>query len=273
VRGADNRLRAGLRLAGVGIHLLAGVATTAFVFPFCATPRRLRLRQRWSQRLLRLLGVRLRARGVRPPPGRLLVANHLSWLDIYVINALVPAAFVSKAEVRDWPLIGWLAARSDTLFMARGNGRAARETADRMATLLRAGEMPLVVFPEGTTGDGSRVLPFRAALLQAALAAGSPLQPLAIAYADPDGAPSQAARYDGEVTLWQSLRRLAAAPATVARIQVLPEIDGAAGDRRRLAALARAAIAAQLPAMGGAYTETEPASAPGAGPPAEATSR
>src|SRR5512143_1199329 len=113
----DTRLRAtpkplrAMRLAQVGLHLLYGAATVAAVYPFVTSHRRRRLKQRWSRQLLNILGVRLEQHGVAPVPASLVVANHVSWLDIFVINAICPAAFVSKDDVRHWPLIGWLAAR------------------------------------------------------------------------------------------------------------------------------------------------------------------
>src|SRR5690606_13991462 len=107
------RLWRRLRLS---LHLLAGLATVITRFPFAGVATRRGLRQRWSRRLLAILGIELRASGDDIAPGTLLVANHISWLDIFVINAVAPAAFISKAEVRKWPAIGWLAARNETVF-------------------------------------------------------------------------------------------------------------------------------------------------------------
>ena len=220
----------------------------AAVFPFAAPATRRSLRQRWSQRLLAALGIALE-RGAEPlAPGCLLVANHISWLDIFVINAAAPAAFVSKAEVRAWPLIGWLAARNDTVFLHRGNRGHARLISGEIGTLLDAGRW-VAVFPEGTTSDGSQVLHFHAALLQPALAAGHAIQPLALSYHAPDGGISRAPAYVGDTTLGQCLAAIVRTPRLVARLTpCAPLLTAPEHDRRVLAQAARGAIEQALAA-------------------------
>jgi 1-acyl-sn-glycerol-3-phosphate acyltransferase len=199
-------------LTRVGLHLGYGLATAALVYPLIGRPAQLKLKQRWSRQLLGMLGVRLQAEAAPLPSPTLLVANHISWLDIYVINALAPAAFVCKADVRDWPLIGWLCERTETVFMPRGSRRGAREASGIVAARLRQG-WQVAVFPEGTTSDGSEVLPFHGALLQGAVDAGCRVQPLALRYTDEDGRPSTAAAYCGDTSLLQSLRGSQRRPA------------------------------------------------------------
>lgn len=232
---------AALRLARVGLHLGGGLATAALLYPLIGRPLRLRLKRRWSLQLLGMLGVRLRADAGLPPGPALLVSNHISWLDIFVINALAPAAFVCKAEVREWPCIGWLCQRTETVFMPRGSRRAARQASDMVAERLRQG-WQVAVFPEGTTTDGSEVLTFHGALLQGAVDAGCRVQPLALRYTDEDGRPSTAAAYCGDTSLLQSLRKLASSPSLHARLDVLPPLDGRGAERRELAATAWRAI-------------------------------
>lgn len=229
------------RLTRVGLHLGYGLATAALVYPLVGRPAQLKLKQRWSRQLLGMLGVRLQAAEAPLPSPTLLVANHISWLDIYVINALSPAAFVCKADVRDWPLIGWLCERTETVFMPRGSRRGAREASGIVAARLRQG-WQVAVFPEGTTSDGSEVLPFHGALLQGAVDAGCRVQPLALRYTDEDGRPSTAAAYCGDTSLLESLRRIAAAPRLHVRLDVLPPLDGRVAERRELAATAWRAI-------------------------------
>ena len=228
-----------LRLA---LHLLGGVLTLLLAAPFCARPTLLGLRRRWSRRLLGILGLRLQLQGAPIAPGTMLIANHISWVDIFVINAVAPSAFVSKAEVRNWPVIGWLSARSDTIFLRRGSRGHARIINAEIAALLDAGDN-VAIFPEGTTTDGSHVLHFHAALLQPAIACGHAVQPLALSYRKPDGSYSRAPAYDGEVTLGQCLANIVAERETVACVSAAPPIetrDG--GDRRSLAQTARATI-------------------------------
>ncbi|OIR06783.1 1-acyl-sn-glycerol-3-phosphate acyltransferase [mine drainage metagenome] len=217
----------------------------ALAFPLVAHERRQALRRRWSCQLLDIVNVRLETRGRSPTGGSMLVANHISWLDIYAISAIQPAAFVSKSELRGWPLIGWLAARTDTIFLQRGSRSHARVVNEEIGRVLRSGGN-VAVFPEGTTTDGTELLHFHAALLQPAISTGRPVQPLALAYRDRAGQPSSAAAYAGETTMWQSLLRLAREPGMVLIIEVLPALATESGDRRAIAALARATIAERL---------------------------
>ncbi len=194
--------------------------------------------------MLRLLGIRLEAAGEPIRPGCLLVSNHVSWLDVFVINALAPSAFVSKAEVRGWPVLGWLAARNDTVFLRRGSRGHAKIINAEIGALLDQGRN-VAVFPEGTTTDGTHVLHFHAALLQPAIASGHPVQALAIRYRTHDGRYEGAPAYDGDITLGQCLAAIVARTGFVARIDVLtPVAADAQRDRRALAHQARDAIAA-----------------------------
>lgn len=232
-----------LRLA---LHLAEGVATIALLHRFSSRTRREAMRRSWSARLLRVLGIQLEQRGEAVAPGCMLVANHVSWVDIFVINALAPAAFVSKAEVRDWPVIGWLAARNDTIFLRRGSRGHARIINEETAALLDAGRN-VAIFPEGTTSDGRSVLHFHAALLQPAIACGHPLQTLALQYRSADDRFSRAAAYDGDLSLGQCLANIVAERSIVARVTVAAPLATTDGlDRRTLAAHARAQIAAAI---------------------------
>ncbi|EKE18238.1 MAG: hypothetical protein ACD_10C00073G0002, partial [uncultured bacterium] len=137
-------------------------------FPLCRDELRLRLKARWARSLLAAMGVEIDVDATDAVPGALLVANHISWIDIYVINAVLPAAFVAKAEIRHWPLIGWLAAKNDTVFLRRGSRGHARIINQEIADILGQ-EKYVAVFPEGTTTDGTHLLHFHAALIQPAL--------------------------------------------------------------------------------------------------------
>lgn len=171
----------------------------------------------------------------------------MSWLDVFVINAAFPAAFVSKAEVRDWPLVGWLAARHETVFLRRGSRGHARIVNGEIGALL-ARRRHVAIFPEGTTTDGSHVQGFHAALLQPAITAGSPIQPLAISYRLPDGSYTRAPAYDGDVSLLECLQSIIAETEIIARVRVAPPLPTCAetSDRKSLAREAREAIAARI---------------------------
>ena len=136
----------------------------------------------WSRDMLRIMGVQLEVRGQAPAAGPcLVVANHISWLDILVINAAQPVRFVSKADVLRWPLLGSLVAGAGTLFIERESRRDALRMVQLMAERLQAGDR-VAVFPEGTTGDGRGLLPFHPNLLQSAIAADAPIVPVALRY-------------------------------------------------------------------------------------------
>jgi 1-acyl-sn-glycerol-3-phosphate acyltransferase len=227
------------------------MATVAAVYPWISLRWRRALKQRWSRQLLEMLGIRLKTgAGKAALPAGLVVCNHISWLDIFVINALAPAAFVSKAEVRDWPLIGWLCARTETIFLERGSRAAAQRTRERMIDHLQTGAH-VAVFPEGTTTCGERVLPFHAALFQSAIDARRTVIPLALRYLDRRGDASRAPAYEGDTTLWQCLRAVACAGGLTAEVRVLAALDAARCERRELARHCHAAIEWHLGQHGG----------------------
>lgn len=245
--------------------MLGGALVVLLVFPWCGIPRRLALKAAWARALLGTFGMVLEADLTHARPGALLVANHISWIDIYVINAALPAAFVSKEEVRHWPLIGWLAARNDTIFLRRGSRGHARIINQEIATILSEGRH-VAVFPEGTTTDGTHLLHFHAALIQPALVAGQAVLPIGISYWEPDGTRSLAPRYDGAISLGQCARAILGRRRLIARLVTTP-VRGLNGeDRRQVAAEAREAIAfaAGLP-LPSNQPET-PGDLPGAGP-------
>lgn len=238
---ARPRWAARLRYGALFLHLLAAIAVVALWFPLAPAAHRNRLKSGWSRRLLGIMGIELRVVGALPEGG-LLVANHVSWLDIYVINAARPAGFVAKAEIRHWPLVGWLSQRTETLFIERGSHRHAQHIAHEMAARLKAGHR-IAVFPEGTTSDGRDLRPFHAALFQPALSARQPVQPLAIRYRDADGRYTAAPAYIDEMSFIDSVRNTLAVRGIVAELVALPAIPiDPASDRRQLAKAAEDAI-------------------------------
>jgi 1-acyl-sn-glycerol-3-phosphate acyltransferase len=177
-----------------------------FAFPRLAPAEREKRVERWAQDLLERFGVTLEVRGAPPVSGPLLlVANHISWLDIVVLHAARYCRFVSKANVRHWPLIGTLATGAGTLYVERESRRDAMRVVHRMVEALRQGDV-LAIFPEGTTSDGSGVLPFHANLLQAAITAEAPVQPLTLQFFE-GTAPSRAVAYVGDDSLIGSIWR------------------------------------------------------------------
>jgi 1-acyl-sn-glycerol-3-phosphate acyltransferase len=228
-------LRACWRLVRASLHALHGLAVVLLVLRSGSEPTRRARVQWWSAKLLRLLGVQLSVEGQFRPGAQLVVANHISWLDIMAVHAVYPQArFVSKADVQSWPLIGRLVDAGGTLYIQREKRRDAMRVVHQMAEALSAGDV-VAVFPEGTTADGHALLPFHGNLLQAAIAVEVPIQPVAIRYSDATDAVSRAAQFVGETTLLQSLWRVASGERIQVRLQVLPAQATAHADRRALA--------------------------------------
>ena len=191
------------------------------------------------------MGVALDAQG-KPRAGPVLLsANHVSWLDILAIDAVEPVRFVSKADVRHWPVLGWMIGCGGTLFIERERKRDAMRVVHQVAQALRAGET-LAVFPEGTTSDGTGLLPFHANLLQAAISTETPGQAVALRYRDTFQPVSQAAPYIGETTLAQSLWMVALAQGLCVSVVMLDAQSSRHLDRRALAQRLRVQIAEVL---------------------------
>lgn len=240
-------LRAVWRLLRATLHVFHGMAVISRFPQLDAAARHERIRW-WSAGLLRVMGLTLQVSGVSPRPGStLIVANHISWLDIAAIHAAAPhARFVSKADVLHWPLLGRLIRNAGTLFIERERKRDALRVVHAMADALKAGDT-VAIFPEGTTGEGPEPLPFHANLLQAAVATTTPVQPVVLRFADDQAAYSEAAVYIGETTLLQSMWRVALAQGLCAHVQLLPPVSSAHADRRALAEHLRQLIREGLP--------------------------
>ena len=241
-----------------------GAATVACAFGFLSLKAQRALKARWSRQLLDAVGVRLHVAGAPPAVG-FLVSNHISWLDIYAINALAPTAFVSKDDVRSWPVIGWFSTHTETIFLERGSRAAAMRAKDCLVRALRS-RTRVGVYPEGTTTEGDAVLPFHSALFESAIEAGAAVLPTALRYTGRDGSPSRAAAYVGNTSLWQSLRAVVTASGLTVHVAFLPAIDPAGLDRRQLAHRAHALIASRLVRPGADTAVETPDDLPAAPP-------
>jgi len=235
-------LRAVWRLARATLHGLLGLVMVLLLFPHLGRPAREACIRWWSAKMFRMLGMRLEVSGSFRPGAKLVVANHISWLDILAVHAACPEArFVSKAEVRQWPLLNRLIDAARTLYLQRERARDALRVVHEMAAALQGGDT-VAVFPEGTTGTGHELLPFHANLLQAAISTATPVQPVALRFADARSAVSMAADFTGDITLAQSLWALARARGMVVQVQVLAAQATAHADRRALAERLRSLI-------------------------------
>lgn len=233
-----------LRAARLALHIGYGLML-AIAYPRFPAALRRRILQRWSAALLAIFNVRVELTPDAALRSGLIVTNHISWLDVFVLNAVVPMRFVAKSEVRRWPLIGWLCARAQTLFLERGKARAAARMNVQLVELLQRGEC-LAIFPEGTTTDGAQVGHFHPSLLQPAIDAAARVHPVAIRYLDGTGLRSSAAAYIDELSFGASLWNILSMPELHVRLIASPALDACTLDRRSLARSARAQIAGAL---------------------------
>jgi 1-acyl-sn-glycerol-3-phosphate acyltransferase len=236
-----------LRLLRLALHLVRGLAIAWLRYPRLSEAQQLAHKRRWSQRLLSILAVSLREQRVsRKLPERcMLVVNHISWLDVFVIDARFPATFIAKSEIREWPLVGWLSSLVGTLYIERGKRSAARHARQAVARELERGVL-IAVFPEGITTYGRGLERFHAALFQPALDAAATLQPVALRYLDAGGRHTDAAGYVGDTTLLESVWSIVSTRRIVVELNLLEPISAGTQTRRSLADQAEAAIAAVL---------------------------
>ena len=208
-----NTLKACGKLARALLHILVGFVTILLLFPRISPEQRQLRTQVWSLGMLRRLRIELIVKGNPALNGPLmLVANHMSWLDITALHAARFCRFISKADIKKWPFIGTLASGIGTLFIERESRRDAMRVVQHMTASLQAGDV-LGVFPEGTTTDGTALLPFHANLFQAAIAANAPIQPVALQFIDTTtGQRSAAPCYVGDDTLAESVWRTLMTP-------------------------------------------------------------
>ena len=196
--------------------------------------------QQWNRILCVILGLKVTMQGERSDSPALLVANHISWLDIVGLLAHGRGVFLAKSEVRHWPVIGWLCDRAGTLFIARGAAGAADRACKQIRNALVLGKN-VYIFPEGTSTDGQKVRPFFPRLLEAAIATGVSIQPVALQYKR-DGDRDRIAPFVGDDDFTSHLFRVLEQNTTELCINFLPVISTENRERRELAKLARRKI-------------------------------
>ncbi len=231
----------------LALHLFYAVLLAIF-YPHLKPVKRRRILKTWSRQLLDILNIGIRTEGewpVRGEGGCLVVANHVSWLDVFVLNIIYPSRFIAKAEVRNWPLIGWLCKRSNTIFIDRTMRQDATSINQQISLLLEQG-VCVGLFPEGTTTDGQQVGHFHSALIQPAIDAGVMLCPIALRYQNENGNQSSAATFTGDMTLFQSIWYILRSPRFDALLVFTPTLATAGENRRVLARAAQAAISQGL---------------------------
>lgn len=250
-------LLAPFRAVVFSAHVLLGVAIVLLIFPFAGQIARYRINRVWSRILIALCGARVVASGIAIPShlqrdgldrqtiGRLALANHVSWMDIFAINAVLPSRFIAKSEIGKWPLLGMLVSGGGTLYIERGRRHAVAAMNKTVREHLKLGET-IVVFAEGTTTDGSELLPFHSNVIAPALEVGAAIWPVALRYTE-RGKRSSAAAFIGEMGLFTSLAQILVADQLIVEVAVLPPVSASdAANRHGVARAARAAIARKL---------------------------
>ncbi len=230
------------------LHVTQGLVVTGLVYPRVSPRIRARITQAWAAKMLRILNIILAVHGARPAgdtPQLFVVANHVSWLDIFVINATQPSRFVAKSEIRNWPIAGWLCEAAGTIFVHRAKRSDTTRINAEIHDALVAGDT-VAFFPEGTTTRGDRLLKFHTALFEPAIANHAVIAPAAICYREEGGAPSAATMFVGETSFAQSMAAIIAERKIIAEITFAPAIATASMTRRDAAVAAEDAIAAIL---------------------------
>lgn len=241
------------RLPLLTLHVTVGLAVTmALTNPLT---RHWRLRGErmdewairwWSILMMRAFGMRVRSFGTALPGATLFVANHVSWIDITLLHSQRVVAFVAKSEIERWPLIGWLASRSGTIFHRRGNNESLHGVMHQMLERLQAGSA-VGVFPEGRTCDGRGIGVFHARIFQPAVLAGVPAQPVALKYGV-GGCAQTLVAFRPRENFLQNFWRLLGDPSRAVEVHFLQPVSVDEDGRRRMAAICRERIVAAMTA-------------------------
>ena len=229
-------------------HAALAVVLLFSVYPRLAPPRRRALLGWWSRKLLRILNITTRIEG-KPPGARergaLVAANHVTWLDIFVVSGVRPTRFIAKSEIREWGLIGWIADRAGTLFIRRDQLRDTARINGLVHEALAGGDC-VGLFPEGITTEGDILHKFHTALFEPAVANEAHVHPAAIRYERRDGSLCREASFRGDRTFKESMSLIIGEPAMVARISFAPVVETRGAHRRAVAADAEARVASLL---------------------------
>ena len=238
-----SRLTRYFRISRIILHTLLGMAVAALAFPLSSKLFKLRLIKWWCKYLLEILNIRLVSHGHLPPPYQtasniMFVANHISWIDIHALNSIIPTRFIAKSDIQSWPVFGYLAKKSNVLFISREKRQDAARIVHATNHSLLDGDT-LCLFPEGTTTDGTEIKPFKSSIIQGAIHANAVIWPIAFRYPLKDGNVNTAIAYAGETTLIESIQLVLQQKEIVVELHFLApiatsELTAIDKDRRKL---------------------------------------
>lgn len=236
------------RILRVFFHAIIGLIIAAAILPMLKKASKQSLVKWWCHGLLRAFHIKVVISGNPPPPctrGVMFVANHVSWSDIHALNSQIALRFIAKAEIKSWPIFGYLAQKADPLFIDRAKRQIAGEIVRITATSLAEGDN-LCFFPEGTTTDGKEVLAFKSSVLQAAINANTTVWPVAIRYVNLNGSINTKMAYAGDTGLIESMQQIIKQQNAIVELHFLAPIQASNQDRRDLAQQAYDAIVTKL---------------------------
>lgn len=228
------------------LHTLGAFFYGTVVYPFIDDSKKNLYVRNWSRKLMDICGVTIRIVNPELLSNRsLIVANHVSWLDIFLIYSVVSGHFIAKADMANWPMVGWLSRKTGTLFLERGNARNLKSTLETLVKNLQARER-CIFFPEGTTGKQGHMLPFHPNLFEGAINAGLPVQPFALRYINRHGEYEPAVDSSGDISLGTSMKNVFNSDYILAELTVLPAIDTTNMHRKTLSRQAQDIISTAL---------------------------
>lgn len=237
-----------LRVFRLILHLLQGVVTAGTILRFAREPLRSRIIRSWAAKLLVVLNIETRVQGNVPTlatRGVMFVSNHVSWMDVWLLLSVRPLRFISKADVRGWPVVGYLAQAGGTLFIQREKRHHTAAIVGQAEAVLTQGDC-LALFPEGTTTNGLRLRAFHPSLFQVAVDQGGAITLVTIRYVFAGGGIDTAPAYADEITMPESMRAILARRKIIAEVNYFDTLDARGKTRRALALEAEAAIAKAL---------------------------
>ena len=236
------------RTARIISHTITGLIVASAILPLVSVQRKQGIVKWWCGGLLRAFHIKVNTFGHLPPAnthGAMFVANHVSWADIHALNSLIPLRFVAKSDIKSWPIFGYLVTKANTLFIDRSKRQAAGRIVETVSNSLSAGDN-LCYFPEGTTTDGTHMLPFKSSVLQAAINAKTHVWPVAIRYVNIDGSINTEMAYAGQTSMIESMKLIIMQQNAVVELHFYAPIQATNRNRRELTDAAFATINTKL---------------------------
>jgi 1-acyl-sn-glycerol-3-phosphate acyltransferase len=240
-----HKFRRHLKIYRLTVHILHGFFVCFFIFPWLKRESQKERIQGWSQKLLAIFNVHTKMNLTNASLGSVIVSNHISWLDIFVINSLAPSRFVAKSDIRSWPMLGWLAEKGGTIFIARGSKTNLKRIYHYLVEQIEVGER-VAFFPEGGVASQGEVLPFHANLFEAAIHGKVPVQPIALRYLTLTSELHPAIEFGGDTKFITSLVSVLNADVIIVELNGLEPIASENMHRRDLATATQRVVVTAL---------------------------